>query len=331
MTQEIEKRPDGREMSKQELDEIELRTDMQMAKALSHSAMFAKRFGGNPADVLGAVMLGKSMGIEPISALTSINVINGTPTASAMLIAALVRRAGHKVEYRRDPVKQSVSCTITRADDGTSVTETWDMDRAKRMGLAGRGMWAKDPMTMLSWRALTSAARLAVPDVVLGLAYTPEEIQSAPAQHVTARVVPDTQPTHATQNDGNAPLDVEPDEPEQVDVVDADGVHDADMDAAEAGSWQARAWVHRSMVRAGVSSAAQAMLVLKDLTGRDGLADTDQLTDEEALRLADGGAHTEKAIANAVRDLHRQQPQDATPQDDAADATPADTKEGTDE
>lgn len=323
MTQEIEKRPDGREMSKQELDEIELRTDMQMAKALSHSAMFAKRFNGNPADVLGAVMLGKSMGIEPISALTSINVINGTPTASAMLIAALVRRAGHKVEYRRDPVKQSVSCTITRADDGTSVTETWSMDRAKRMGLAGRGMWAKDPMTMLSWRALTSAARLAVPDVVLGLAYTPEEIQSAPAQHVTARVVPDTQPTHATQNDGNAPLGVEPDEPEQVDVVDADGVQDDGMS-----SWQARGWVHERMVRAGVRSAAQAMLVLKDLTGRDGLTDTDQLTDAEALRLADSDA---EAIANAVRNLHSQEPQDATPQDDATDATPADTKEGTDE
>lgn len=323
MTQEIEKRPDGREMSKQELDEIELRTDMQMAKALSHSAMFAKRFNGNPADVLGAVMLGKSMGIEPISALTSINVINGTPTASAMLIAALVRRAGHKVEYRRDPVKQSVSCTITRADDGTSVTETWSMDRAKRMGLAGRGMWAKDPMTMLSWRALTSAARLAVPDVVLGLAYTPEEIQSAPAQHVTARVVPDTQPTHATQNDDSDPLGVEPDEPGQVDVVDADGVQDDGMS-----SWQARGWVHERMVRAGVRSAAQAMLVLKDLTGRDGLTDTDQLTDAEALRLADSDA---EAIAKAVRNLHSQEPQDATPQDDATDATPADTKEGTDE
>lgn len=326
MTQEIEKRTDGREMSKQELDEIELRTDMQMAKALSHSAMFAKRFNGNPADVLGAVMLGKSMGIEPISALTSINVINGTPTASAMLIAALIRRAGHRIDYQRDEKRMVVSCTITRADDGSSVTETWSMDRAKRMGLAGRGMWAKDPMTMLSWRALTSAARLAVPDVVLGLAYTPDEIQSAPTQHVTARVVPDTPPTHATQSDGNDPLGVEPDEPEQVDVVDADGVQDAGMS-----SWQARGWVHRSMVRGGVSSAAQAMLVLKDLTGRDGLADTDQLTDEEALSLANDGAHTEKAIAQAVRNLHMQQPQDATPQDDAADATPADTKEGTDE
>ncbi|WP_455676645.1 recombinase RecT [Pseudoscardovia suis] len=322
MTQEIEKRPDGREMSKQELDEIELRTDMQMAKALSHSAMFAKRFNGNPADVLGAVMLGKSMGIEPISALTSINVINGTPTASAMLIAALIRRAGHRIDYQRDEKRLVVSCTITRADDGSSVTETWSMDRAKRMGLAGRGMWAKDPMTMLSWRALTSAARLAVPDVVLGLAYTPEEIQSS-AQHVTARVVPDIQPTHAYQGDGNAPLGVEPDEPEQVDVVDTDGVQDDGMS-----SWQARGWVHESMVRAGVRTAAQAMLVLKDLTGRDGLADTDQLTDAEALSLADGDY---EAIANAVRNLHSQEPQDATPQDDAADATPADTKEGTDE
>lgn len=320
MTQEIEKRPDGREMSKQELDEIELRTDMQMAKALSHSAMFAKRFNGNPADVLGAVMLGKSMGIEPISALTSINVINGTPTASAMLIAALIRRAGHRIDYERDEKRLVVSCTVTRADDGSSVTETWSMDRAKRMGLAGRGMWAKDPMTMLSWRALTSAARLAVPDVVLGLAYTPEEIQSA--QHVTARVVPDTQPTHATQNDGNAPLGVEPDEPEQVDGFGMDDVQDASMDPLEA-----RAWVHGSMARAGVRSAAQAMLVLKDITGRDGLADTDQLTDAEALSLAADGARTEQAIAQAVRNLHRQDSQDATPHDDATDATPADTEE----
>lgn len=323
MTQEIEKRPDGREMSKQELDEIELRTDMQMAKALSHSAMFAKRFNGNPADVLGAVMLGKSMGIEPISALTSINVINGTPTASAMLIAALIRRAGHRIDYQRDEKRLVVSCTITRADDGSSVTETWSMDRAKRMGLAGRGMWAKDPMTMLSWRALTSAARLAVPDVVLGLAYTPEEIQSSAAQHVTARVVPDTQPTHAPQSDGNATLGVEPDEPEQVDGLGMDDVQDAAMDAVEA-----RAWVHGSMVRAGVRNAAQAMLVLKDLTGRDGLTDTDQLTDEEALRLADCDAD---AIVKAVRNLHRQDSRDATPQDDATDATPADTEEGTDE
>lgn len=330
MTQEIEKRPDGQAMSKQELDEIELRTDMQMAKALSHSAMFAKRFNGNPADVLGAVMLGKSMGIEPISALTSINVINGTPTASAMLIAALIRRAGHRIDYQRDEKRLVVSCTITRADDGSSVTETWSMDRAKRMGLAGRGMWAKDPMTMLSWRALTSAARLAVPDVVLGLAYTPEEIQSS-AQHVTARVVPDTPPTHAHQNDDNAPLSVEPDEPDQVYVVDAD---DAAMDAAEAAAVaaeKARAWVHESMARAGVRTSAQAMLILKELTGRDGLADTDGLTDEEAFSLAAGGAHTEKAIALAVRNLHMQKIDDATPQGDATDATPADTKEGTDE
>lgn len=323
MTQEIEKRPDGQAMSKQELDEIELRTDMQMAKALSHSAMFAKRFNGNPADVLGAVMLGKSMGIEPISALTSINVINGTPTASAMLIAALIRRAGHRIDYERDEKRLVVSCTITRADDGSSVTETWSMDRAKRMGLAGRGMWAKDPMTMLSWRALTSAARLAVPDVVLGLAYTPEEIQSAAAQHVTARVVPDTPPTHAPQSDLNDPLCVEPGNPEQVDVVDADDVQEDGMS-----SWQARGWVHERMVRAGVRTAAQAMLVLKDLTGRDGLTDTDQLTDEEALSLADGG---DEAIVKAVRNLHSQEPQDATPQGDATDATPADTKEGTDE
>lgn len=319
MTQEIEKRPDGQAMSKQELDEIELRTDMQMAKALSHSAMFAKRFNGNPADVLGAVMLGKSMGIEPISALTSINVINGTPTASAMLIAALIRRAGHRIDYERDEKRLVVSCTITRADDGSSVTETWSMDRAKRMGLAGRGMWAKDPMTMLSWRALTSAARLAVPDVVLGLAYTPEEISSA--QHVTARVVPDTPPAYAPQTNENGSLNAETAEYEQVDATGANAAQDAQIEVVEA-----KAWVHEAMSRAGVRSAAQAMVVLKQLTGRDGLADTGRLTDEEALSLASDKDWVAKQIAKAVRDMRRQERADATPQAEATDATPQDSE-----
>lgn len=307
----------SRQMSKAEQESLALHNDMTLSKALANSDMYATKFGGNPANLLGTIMLSKSLGIDPMVGLTSINVIQGVPTQSALLIAARVRGAGHRIEYREDAKRKSVSCTITRKDDGTSFTDTWDMDRAKANGLTGRGQWSKDPLPMLRWRATTGAARFACPEVVVGIAYSTEEMQDS----VTAQVVTDSSPAYAPQADENGSLNAEPVESEQVDATDGNAARNAHMDVVEA-----KAWVHEAMSRAGVRSAAQAMVVLKQLTGRDGLADTDQLTDEEALSLASDKDWVAKQIAKAVRDMRRQERADATPQAEATDATPQDSE-----
>lgn len=129
----------------------------------------------NPANVLIAVGLGQAMGLSPAESLYRISVIKGKPAAGAELIAANVRKAGHKLRVRGD--EQSCTATIIRADDPDyEFAVTRDMAWAQRMGLASNDNYKKQPGTMLQWRAITAAARLACPEALYGVTYTPDEV-----------------------------------------------------------------------------------------------------------------------------------------------------------
>lgn len=146
----------------------------------------------NPANVLIAVGLGQSMGLSPAESLYRISVIKGKPAAGAELIAANVRKAGHKLRVRGD--EQSCTATIIRADDPDFPFEvTRDMKWAQSMGLANNDNYRKQPGTMLQWRAITAVARLACPEALYGVTYTPDEVldgvrttNTPPPQQATA-------------------------------------------------------------------------------------------------------------------------------------------------
>ena len=147
----------------------------RVATSGSGSSILPDVYRGNPANVLIAVNLGASMGLSPAESLYRIAVIKGKPSASAELIAANVRRAGHKLRVRGD----ETTCTaqIIRADDPDFPFEvTRDMAWAKGMGLDKNDNYRKQPGTMLQWRAITAVARLACPEALYGVAYTPDEL-----------------------------------------------------------------------------------------------------------------------------------------------------------
>ena len=148
-------------------------------------------YRGNPANVLIAVGLGASMGLSPAESLYRIAVIKGKPSASAELIAANVRKAGHRLRVRGD--ETTCTATIIRADDPDFPFEvTRDLAWAKSMGLDKNDNYRKQPGTMLQWRAITACARLACPEALYGVAYTPDELedqrprQAAPAVSVAS-------------------------------------------------------------------------------------------------------------------------------------------------
>ena len=129
----------------------------------------------NPANALIAVGLGASMGLSPAESLYRISVIKGKPSAGAELIAANVRKAGHKLRVVGDD--SSCTATIVRADDPDFPFEvTRDMAWAQKMGLASNDNYRRQPGTMLQWRAITAVARLACPEALYGVAYTPDEL-----------------------------------------------------------------------------------------------------------------------------------------------------------
>lgn len=166
----------------------ELTAQMDFAKALAHGDILPKAYQGKPANVLVAIGLGQSMGLSPAESLYRIDVIQGKPTASAELIAANVRKAGHKLRVRVDEANQSVTASIVRADDPEFEHKvTRDLNWAKQMGLATKDNYKKQPTTMLQWRAISAVARLACPEALYGVAYTADEIHDMPSVETPAR------------------------------------------------------------------------------------------------------------------------------------------------
>lgn len=150
---------------------------MMFARLVADGSILPDTYRRNPSNVLIAVGLGQSMGLSPAESLYRIAVIKGKPTAGAELIAANVRRAGHKLRVQTDDANVRVKATIIRADDPDFPHEVVrDMAWAQSMGLDKNDNYRKQPLTMLQWRAITAVARLACPEALYGVSYTPDEM-----------------------------------------------------------------------------------------------------------------------------------------------------------
>lgn len=179
--------------------QTELQSDMEYARVVSSGAMLPTQYRGKPADILIAMGLGRAMGLSPAESLYRIHVIQGRPTASAELIAANVRKAGHILRVKGD--ETSARAVIIRSDDPDfEFDSVWNLDRAKKLGLSDKDGWKKQPGTMMRWRAITEVARLACPEALYGVTYVREELDDLPTETTVTRV---------TASDfGAAPADV---------------------------------------------------------------------------------------------------------------------------
>ncbi|MBM4592367.1 hypothetical protein GS454_03040 [Rhodococcus hoagii] len=113
--------------------------------------------------------------MSPMSALRSIDVIQGTPAMRAHAIRGLVQSQGHEV-WIEDATDTRVIVAGKRK--GSSITQRteWSIDRAKQLGLMGKDNWKKQPRAMLIARATSELCRLIASDVLLGLPYSSEEL-----------------------------------------------------------------------------------------------------------------------------------------------------------
>lgn len=150
---------------------------MQYAKTVCQGSLVPSAYRGQPANVLIAMDFGRSMGLSPAESLYRITVISGRPSASAELIAANVRRAGHRLRVKKDNKARRVTCEIVRKDDPDfTFTATWDMAKAQQANLSNKENWKKYPMAMLTARSITECARDACPEALYGVIYTGEEL-----------------------------------------------------------------------------------------------------------------------------------------------------------
>lgn len=147
------------------------------AKALADSGLLPSQYRRQPANLLYAIEYGEMLDLPPMAAITGIHVIDGKPTASAGLISALVRRAGHKLRVTGDD--QGAVAEIVRRDDPRfTFRAEWTVDRARQAGLLDKkgDTWQRYPAAMLKARAVTEVARDACEEALSGMRYTPEEL-----------------------------------------------------------------------------------------------------------------------------------------------------------
>lgn len=162
---------------------------IEHAKIVAQSSLIPAEYRGKPADIVWAMDIGDALGVPYTQVMQSMVVARGKMTMSADLMGAVVRRAGHKLRLREDG--DSVTADLIRADDPDyKFTVTWDKGKAQAAGLWGsRGPWQQYPRQMLRARAITEVCRQGASDALAGTVYTPEELESTPAQNAPQKPV----------------------------------------------------------------------------------------------------------------------------------------------
>lgn len=184
---------------------------LQHAQAVAQSSLIPDSYRNQAANVLWAMDLADALGIPFPQVMQTMVVMRGRMTMSADLMAAVVRRAGHKVRIREQGM--SVTAALIRQDDPDyEFTATWDEAKARQAGLWGqRGPWSLYPAQMLRSRAITEVCRQGASDALAGTTYTPEELEgpNTPTSATPATALEDPtppSPTHGAAKDRSRAL-----------------------------------------------------------------------------------------------------------------------------
>ena len=150
---------------------------LQHAQAVAQSSLIPDGYRNQPANVLWAMDLADALDVPFPQVMQTMVVMRGRMTMSADLMAAVVRRAGHKLRVHEQGM--SVTAALIRRDDPDyEFTATWDEAKARQAGLWGqRGPWSLYPTQMLRSRAITEVCRQGASDALAGTVYTAEELQ----------------------------------------------------------------------------------------------------------------------------------------------------------
>lgn len=188
-----------------------IQSQKEYAEILSASNLLPRAYQKQPANVFTAMAMGEALGLKPIEAINSINVIQGKPALSAELMGAMVRRAGHKLRITCTKNPPTATATLIRKDDPDSpFTVTWDEKAAARAGLwMSSPSWQKYPDQMMRARAITEVCRMGAADALSGFVYTAEELGGEPQDPLTPSPV--VEPVQAKP--------VRAPEPETVEVI----------------------------------------------------------------------------------------------------------------
>lgn len=156
----------------------DLRLAYNASLSLATTDFVPGSFKGRPDQAAAAIVTGLELGLTPMAALRSMDIIQGTPALRANTLRAIALAKGHEVWIEESNSQRAIVKGRRKGSDRVQES-VWDMDRAKQLGLASKNNWKSQPQAMLVARATTELVRLIAADDILGLAYTAEELDDA--------------------------------------------------------------------------------------------------------------------------------------------------------
>jgi hypothetical protein len=204
----------------------------RIAEQLAKSSFIPDTLRGKPYDITAAILTGQELGLPPMAALRSMDIIYGVPALRAHAMRGLVQSRGHVVQLVESSDTRCVMRGRRRGDEEWQ-TVTWTIDRAAKLLGSLKNQWQKQPATMLIARATGEICRLIAADVLYAAPYVAEELdgQGRPAPSYAA------EPVTAGEILGE-----EDEPPGEVAPPDAGEPYDPDAEAAaelaeETGGW----------------------------------------------------------------------------------------------
>lgn len=143
----------------------------KMALAVAKSGLFGIK---TPEAAMSLMLISIAEGRHPALAARDYDIIQGRPAKKSEAMLRDFLQSGGSVEWHE--LTDDIADATFSHPQGGKVRITWDMERAKTAGLAGRDMFRKFPRQMLRSRVVSEGIRTTCPMATSGM-YVPEEVQ----------------------------------------------------------------------------------------------------------------------------------------------------------
>lgn len=165
-----------------------------MANAVAKSNLFGMK---TPEQALALMLIAQSENLHPAAAIMTFDIIQGKPVMKSSAMLARFQAAGGKVDWS-ERSDMRVAAVFSHPQGGR-IEVDWDIERAKKAGLAGKDNWQKYSRAMLSARCVSEGVRAVYPGALGGF-YAPEEVTEmrdvTPPKSGNAERQPANRPPH---------------------------------------------------------------------------------------------------------------------------------------
>lgn len=153
----------------------------EMGRVMAATGMFGFK---KPDEAFALMLIAQAEGKHPATIAQDYDVIQGRPALKSIAALSRFQHAGGTVNWIESNSERAIGEFSHKL--GGTLRVTWDMERAKVAGLAGKDNWKKFPDQMLRARCAAEGVRAVFPACLNGM-YVSEEVQDFESRQEPAK------------------------------------------------------------------------------------------------------------------------------------------------